>query len=86
MSCGASGIDNTMQNESGRKNMLTNMRSLMFSFNLVDALLSMTALALNSCSGCQQVSENRRMREYLIMNILWSTLPTPSGNAIASIL
>lgn len=38
----------TMQNESGRKKMLTNVRSLMFSFNLVDALLSITALALNS--------------------------------------
>ena len=39
---------NTMQNESGRKNMLTNVRSLMFSFSLVDALLSITPLALNS--------------------------------------
>jgi len=39
---------NTMQNESGRKNMLTNVRSLMFSFSLVDALLSITPLALKS--------------------------------------
>ena len=37
-----------MQNESGRKNMLTNVRSLMFSLSLVDALLSITPLALNS--------------------------------------
>lgn len=37
-----------MQNESGRKKMLTKVRSLMFSPSRVDALLSMTPLALNN--------------------------------------
>jgi hypothetical protein len=38
-----------MQNESGRKNMLTNVRSFTFSPSRADALLSITALALNNC-------------------------------------
>lgn len=38
----------TVQNDSGRKKILTNVRSLTFSPSLVEALLSMTALALNS--------------------------------------
>lgn len=38
----------TVVNASGRKNMLTNVSSLTFSPSLVDALLSMTALALKS--------------------------------------
>jgi len=37
-----------MQNDSGRKKMLTKVRSLTFSPNLVAARLSITALALNS--------------------------------------
>ena len=39
----------TVVNASGRKKMLTNVSNLTFSPSLVDALLSMTALALNSC-------------------------------------
>ena len=38
----------TVQNDSGRKNMLTKVRSLTFSPSRVDARLSMTALALKS--------------------------------------
>ena len=38
----------TVQKASGRKNMLTYVNSLTFSPSLVDALLSMTALALNN--------------------------------------
>ena len=38
----------TVVNASGRKKMLTNVSNLTFSPSLVDALLSMTALALNS--------------------------------------
>jgi len=38
----------TEEKESGRKKMLTKVRSLTFSPSRVDALLSMTALALNS--------------------------------------
>jgi len=37
-----------MQNERGRKNMLTNVKSLTFSPSRVDALLSITPLALKS--------------------------------------
>jgi hypothetical protein len=39
----------TMQNDRGRKKMLTNVRSFTFSPSLVDARLSITALALKSC-------------------------------------
>ena len=39
---------NTMQNDSGRKNMLTNVSNLIFSRSRVEALLSITALALNN--------------------------------------
>lgn len=39
----------TVQNDRGRKKMLTKANSLTFSPSLVDALLSITALALNSC-------------------------------------
>lgn len=38
----------TVQKANGRKKILTNVRSLTFSPSLVEALLSMTALALNS--------------------------------------
>lgn len=38
----------TVQKVRGRKNMLTNVRSLIFSPSCVEALLSMTALALKS--------------------------------------
>ena len=38
----------TVVNASGRKKMLTNVSSLTFSPSLVDALLSITALALKS--------------------------------------
>jgi hypothetical protein len=44
------GVNFTMQKESGRKKMLTKVRSLMFSPRRVDALLSITPLALNSYS------------------------------------
>ena len=40
----------TVQKESGRKKMLTQVSSLIFSPNLVDERLSMTALALKSCT------------------------------------
>lgn len=39
----------TMQNDRGRKKMLTNVNNLTFSPSLVDARLSITALALKSC-------------------------------------
>ena len=39
----------TVQKDRGRKKMLTKAKSLTFSPSLVDALLSITALALNSC-------------------------------------
>lgn len=38
----------TVQKASGRKKILTNVRSLTFSPSLVEALLSITALALNN--------------------------------------
>jgi len=50
--CRLAGLDRklklTVVNDSGRKKMLTNVRSLTFSPNLVLALLSMTPLALKS--------------------------------------
>lgn len=39
----------TVQKDRGRKKMLTKAKSLTFSPSLVDALLSITALALKSC-------------------------------------
>ena len=45
---GLSRLKLTVQNVRGRKNMLTNVRSLIFSPSCVEALLSMTALALKS--------------------------------------
>lgn len=39
----------TVQNDRGRKNMLTKVRSFTFSPRRVEARLSMTALALNNC-------------------------------------
>lgn len=44
----------TVQKDRGRKKMLTKANSLTFSPSLVDALLSITALALNSCEKKSQ--------------------------------
>lgn len=49
----------TVQKDRGRKKMLTKAKSLTFSPSLVDALLSITALALNSCEKKAKVSLSR---------------------------
>ncbi len=49
----------TVQNDRGRKKMLTKAKSLTFSPSLVDALLSITALALNSCEKKANISLSR---------------------------
>lgn len=49
----------TVQNDRGRKKMLTKAKSLTFSPSLVDALLSITALALNSCEKKANISPSR---------------------------
>ena len=41
-------VELTVVNANGRKKILTKVSSLIFSPNFVDALLSITALALNS--------------------------------------
>lgn len=50
----------TVQKDRGRKKMLTNAKSLTFSPSLVDALLSITALALNSCEKNPNISHFRQ--------------------------
>lgn len=49
----------TVQKDRGRKNMLTKAKSLTFSPSLVDSLLSITALALNSCEKKANISPSR---------------------------
>lgn len=48
----------TVQKDRGRKKILTNAKSLTFSPSLVDALLSITALALNSCEKEREKKAN----------------------------
>lgn len=54
----------TVQKDRGRKKILTKAKSLTFSPSLVDALLSITALALNNCGKTANNSHLRQRAKY----------------------